>query len=72
MENRPTLTQFINEANPMAFIVEQAGGRAITGDKRILDLKPAGLHQRADVIPGSRNEIERIAVYHASPNKAAA
>ncbi len=52
------------EANPMAFIVEQAGGVAITGRERVLDLQPQSLHQRVGVILGSKNEVERIQRYH--------
>ena len=52
------------EANPMAFIVEQAGGACSTGRERILDIKPKGLHQRVPVILGSKNEVERIVAYH--------
>ncbi|HQR04579.1 MAG: class 1 fructose-bisphosphatase [Proteobacteria bacterium] len=52
------------EANPMAFIIEQAGGRATDGRGRILDIVPAGLHQRVPVILGSRNEVERATAYH--------
>ncbi|MBT0960627.1 class 1 fructose-bisphosphatase [Denitromonas iodatirespirans] len=52
------------EANPMAMIVEQAGGAASTGRERILDLVPTRLHQRVPVILGSRNEVERAARYH--------
>ena len=52
------------EANPMSFIVEQAGGAATTGRQRILDLVPTGLHQRVPVILGSRNEVERVTSYH--------
>jgi fructose-1,6-bisphosphatase I len=52
------------EANPMSFIVEQAGGMSTTGRERILELQPSGLHQRVPVILGSRNEVERIADYH--------
>lgn len=52
------------EANPMAFLVEQAGGAATTGRQRILDLQPQKLHQRVPVILGSRNEVERVASYH--------
>ncbi|PKU25319.1 class 1 fructose-bisphosphatase [Telmatospirillum siberiense] len=52
------------EANPMAFIVEQAGGMAITGRDRIMDLQPQGLHQRVGVVLGSKNEVERIQRYH--------
>ncbi len=53
------------EANPMAMVVEQAGGLASTGRGRILDLQPTDLHQRVPVILGSRAEVERIAAYHA-------
>lgn len=52
------------EANPMAFIVEQAGGAASTGRQRILDIEPAKLHQRVPVILGSRNEVTRLVGYH--------
>ncbi len=52
------------EANPMAFIVEQAGGAATDGRKRILDIEPARLHQRVAVILGSKNEVERVTSYH--------
>jgi len=52
------------EANPMAFIIEHAGGAATTGRERILDIKPTGLHQRVPVILGSKNEVERVASYH--------
>jgi fructose-1,6-bisphosphatase I len=52
------------EANPMAFIVEQAGGAATTGHGRILDLQPSGLHQRVPVILGSKNEVAIVDSYH--------
>ncbi|MEE7625308.1 class 1 fructose-bisphosphatase [Methylobacter sp. Wu8] len=52
------------EANPMAFIIEQAGGACSTGRERILDIKPKTLHQRVPVILGSKNEVERIVGYH--------
>ena len=52
------------EANPMAFIVEQAGGAATDGRTRILDLQPTKLHQRVAVILGSKNEVERVTSYH--------
>ena len=52
------------EANPMAFIVEQAGGAATDGATRILDLQPKGLHQRVAVILGSKNEVDVITSYH--------
>ncbi|TVQ41032.1 MAG: class 1 fructose-bisphosphatase [Wenzhouxiangella sp.] len=51
------------EANPMAFIVEQAGGAAMAEDKRIMEIQPETLHQRVPVMLGSRNEVERVAAY---------
>ena len=57
------------EANPMSFIIEQAGGLASTGRGRIMELQPTNLHQRVPVILGSRNEVERIAAYHAEFDK---
>ncbi len=56
--------RLLYEANPMAFIVEQAGGLASTGRARILDLVPADLHQRVPVILGSREEVERVEALH--------
>jgi fructose-1,6-bisphosphatase I len=52
------------EANPMAMLVEQAGGAATNGDIRILDVQPEKLHQRVSVILGSKNEVERVTRYH--------
>lgn len=52
------------EANPMAFLVEQAGGAATDGSQRILDIQPTALHQRIGVILGSKNEVERVTAYH--------
>ncbi len=52
------------EANPMAFIVEQAGGAATTGRERIMDLQPTGLHQRVPVFLGSKKEVEVATHYH--------
>jgi fructose-1,6-bisphosphatase I len=52
------------EANPMAFIIEQAGGTATTGRERIMDLQPTGLHQRVPVFLGSKNEVEVVTRYH--------
>ena len=57
--------RLLYEANPMSFIVEQAGGAATTGYKRILEVQPTSLHQRVGVILGSKNEVERVAAYHA-------
>ena len=52
------------EANPMAFIVEQAGGIATDGQQRILDIQPTKLHQRVPVFLGSREEVEVVTGYH--------
>ena len=52
------------EANPMSFIVEQAGGAATNGKNRILDLQPGKLHERVAVFLGSKNEVERVTGYH--------
>ncbi|WP_233836353.1 class 1 fructose-bisphosphatase [Paraburkholderia sp. ZP32-5] len=61
MEGRLRL---LYEANPMSFLIEQAGGLSITGRERILDVRPRSLHGRVPVILGSKNEVERIARYH--------
>jgi fructose-1,6-bisphosphatase I len=53
------------EVNPMALIVEQAGGAATDGQQRLLDVQPKALHQRVGVILGSKNEVERVTGYHA-------
>lgn len=52
------------EANPMAFIIEQAGGACSTGRERMLNVQPEELHQRIPVILGSKNEVERLVKYH--------
>jgi fructose-1,6-bisphosphatase I len=54
------------EASPMGWIVEQAGGAAINGQERILDITPQHLHQRVSVMLGSKNEVERLRQFHAS------
>jgi fructose-1,6-bisphosphatase I len=56
--------RLLYEANPMGFIVEQAGGIASTGRERILDIQPTDVHQRVPVILGSKNEVERLESYH--------
>ncbi len=58
------------EANPMSFLIEQAGGAAINGTQRILDIQPDKLHQRVSVILGSKNEVERVGRYHAEDGAA--
>ena len=52
------------EANPMAFIVEQAGGAATTARQRIMDIQPSNLHQRVPVVLGSKNEVAAVIEYH--------
>jgi len=56
--------RLLYEANPMSFVVEQAGGTSSSGYERIMDIKPSGLHQRVPVILGSKNEVNRIVRYH--------
>ena len=52
------------EANPMAFLIEQAGGKASTGRQRILEVEPLSPHQRVPVILGSRGEVELLDRLH--------
>jgi len=59
------------EANPMGFIVEQAGGTASTGRGRVLELQPKTLHQRCSVLMGSSNEVARLDDYHREYDSAA-
>ena len=63
-KSKPGKLRLMYEANPMALIVEQAGGAATTGLVRILDVQPESLHQRVPVFLGSKNEIERVTAYH--------
>ena len=58
------------EANPMALLVEQAGGAASTGRERMLDVQPTALHQRVPVFMGSRNEVEHAVRYHQDHDQA--
>ncbi len=62
--DKPGKLRLMYEANPMAFIVEQAGGAATNGRERIMDLAPSKLHERVSVVLGSRNEVERVTAYH--------
>jgi fructose-1,6-bisphosphatase I/sedoheptulose-1,7-bisphosphatase len=66
--NRTGRLRLLYEANPVGFIVEQAGGRASTGYQRILEVRPEALHQRIGLIFGSANEVERIEQYHRDHN----
>jgi fructose-1,6-bisphosphatase I len=60
----PGKLRLMYEANPMAFIVEQAGGAATDGRQRILDVVPHKLHQRVPVFLGSKNEVDLVTRYH--------
>ena len=62
---KPGRLRLLYEANPIGWLIEQAGGRATTGRHRILDVAPSALHQRVPVVLGSRHEVERIERYHA-------
>ena len=62
--NRQGRLRLMYEANPMAMLVEQAGGAASTGRGRILEVAPEQLHQRVPVILGSRAEVSRVERYH--------
>ncbi|MBI2771895.1 MAG: class 1 fructose-bisphosphatase [Burkholderiales bacterium] len=64
--NKPGKLRLMYEANPMGWLVEQAGGAATNGKQRILDIQPEKLHERVSVILGSRNEVERVASYHSA------
>ena len=61
---KPGKLRLMYEANPMAFLVEQAGGMATNGSARIMDLAPSQLHERTAVFLGSKNEVQRVTDYH--------
>ena len=63
--DKPGKLRLMYEANPMAMIVEQAGGMATDGQQRILAIQPQKLHQRVAVFLGSKNEVARVTGYHA-------
>ncbi len=62
--HKPGKLRLMYEANPMAWLVEQAGGAATNGQQRILDIPPSKLHERVSVFLGSKNEVERVTSYH--------
>ncbi len=62
--NKPGKLRLMYEANPMAWLIEQAGGAATNGHQRILDIQPCALHERVSVILGSKNEVELATSYH--------
>jgi fructose-1,6-bisphosphatase I len=61
---KPGKLRLLYEANPMSFLVEQAGGASINGQERIMSLPAEQLHQRVSVILGSKNEVDLIQKYH--------
>ena len=62
--DKPGKLRLMYEANPMAFLVEQAGGAATNGQQRILDIVPTKLHERVSVMLGSKNEVACVSSYH--------
>ena len=67
--SKPGRLRLLYEANPVGMIMEQAGGRASTGEVPMLGVQPTSLHQRIGLVFGSKNEVERIERYHAEPVK---
>ncbi len=63
--HKPGKLRLMYEANPMSWLIEQAGGAATNGHQRILDIQPTQLHERVSVVLGSKNEVERVTRYHA-------
>jgi len=61
---KPGKLRLLYEANPMSFLIEQAGGMATNGHERILDVQPKALHERVAVFLGSREEVARVTGYH--------
>lgn len=64
--SKPGKLRLMYEANPMSWLMEQAGGRATNGYERILSIKPEKLHQRVAVFLGAKEEVERVTSYHAA------
>ena len=62
--NKPGKLRLMYEANPMSFLVEQAGGVSTNGLQRIMEIQPTQLHERVSVMLGSRNEVDIVTGYH--------
>jgi fructose-1,6-bisphosphatase I len=62
--DKPGKLRLMYEANPMSWLIEQAGGVATDGKQRIMDIRPTNLHQRVSVFMGSKREVERVTSYH--------
>jgi fructose-1,6-bisphosphatase I len=69
--DKPGKLRLMYEANPMSFLIEQAGGAATNGMQRIMDIQPQKLHERVAVFLGSKNEVERVTSYHGAGNTVA-
>jgi fructose-1,6-bisphosphatase I/sedoheptulose-1,7-bisphosphatase len=67
-QGRSGRLRLLYEANPIGMVIEQAGGRASTGYGPVLEVEPAGLHQRSGFVFGAKNEVERIETYHRDHN----
>jgi fructose-1,6-bisphosphatase I len=67
--DKPGKLRLMYEANPMSWLVEQAGGAATDGEQRILDIQPTQLHQRVSVFLGSKNEVDHVTELHRSNKK---
>ena len=68
--DKPGKLRLMYEANPMSWLVEQAGGAATNGEQRILDIQPTQLHQRVSVFLGSKNEVDHVMQLHLTNKKA--
>jgi fructose-1,6-bisphosphatase I len=64
--DKPGKLRLMYEANPMSWLIEQAGGAATNGHQRILDIQPTKLHERVSVMLGSKNEVDRLTSYHST------
>jgi len=62
---KPGKLRLMYEANPMSWLIEQAGGVATDGQQRIMNIMPTKLHERVAVFMGSKNEVDRVTRYHA-------
>jgi fructose-1,6-bisphosphatase I/sedoheptulose-1,7-bisphosphatase len=62
--SKPGRLRLLYEANPISMLIEQAGGKATTGRRRLLDIQPASLHERIGFVFGSADEVTRIEGYH--------
>ena len=62
--DKPGKLRLMYEANPMSWLIEQAGGVSTNGKQRILDIQPTKLHERVSVVLGSKNEVDRVTAYH--------